>query len=531
MTINGHIVMFSVSGWGHVRPLVAFACRIIQQRPASDIGITIFVSGNIIDKTDIELARYFAPGDESKGHIRIISVQAENSDPFELIFGTAGACVHFYPSLYREERVTCLSSGKTFEPWPKPTLVISDVFLDVVSGIRAIDNAVTILGWSPGNNSATFRMLGPEELGGTGNIGAKAIVEAEKTGKSVQDVENYLNFPEEGDLLEIPGLPPLYDFELIPQKKNPAMDGVHGRFTKISYNFVRAADGLILPSTRILEIEALDAWKKWQNSLGKEVYVIGPLLSINDGSKVLEKSSKENERAASDKGPEIEAFLDKALQEHGEHSLIYISFGSFFWPKHSHIWAFLDVLIEQRVPFIFAHASPHAVIPDQLVQKVQESGIGLLSKWAPQQLILAHKATGWFVSHCGQNSFVESLAEGVPLLAWPLFADQPYNAAILSLRLNVGYQLMEARTGTAGLKALKRGIQPTGTDEALRRETLEIIEKMRTADGKLKRQNAQNLQAQMKAAWDEDGEAVTELKRLLENNIPRANQNIQFSSR
>ncbi|KIJ24355.1 glycosyltransferase family 1 protein, partial [Sphaerobolus stellatus SS14] len=211
--------------------------------------------------------------------------------------------------------------------------------------------------------------------------------------------------------------------------------------------------------------------------------------------------------------------------------LLQISFGSFWWPDAAQIWGFIDELLKQRVPFILGLASPMAVVPEEIAAIVENSGIGVLSTWAPQQLILAHKATGWFLTHCGINSVVESLAEGVPMLAWPLFADQPYNAAILSLRLNVGYQLMEARTGTAGLKALKRGIQPTGTDEALRRETLEIIEKMRTADGKLKRQNAQNLQAQMKAAWDEDGEAVTELKRLLENNIPRANQNIQFSSR
>ncbi|KIJ46276.1 glycosyltransferase family 1 protein [Sphaerobolus stellatus SS14] len=517
MALNGHIVIFSVSSWGHVRSLVAFACRIVQQR--SDIGITIFSSGNIIDQTKIELARYFVAGDESKNNIRIISVQPKNPNPFELIFGTAGACVNFYPSLYREERVTCLTSRKTFESWPKPTLVISDALLDVVSGIRAIDNTVTILGWSPGNTSAALRMFGPEELGSAGDIGAKAIFEADKTGKSVQEIENYLCLPEEGDILEIAGLPPVYDFELSPQQKNPATDGVHSRFTKIGYNFVRAADGVIFPNSSALEAEALDTWRKWQKSLGKETYVIGPLLLIDDGSKVLETASKENEKAASDKGPEIEAFLEKVLQEHGENSLIYISFGSFFWPNDSrHIWGFVDVLIEQNVPFIFAHASSYALVPDELVKKLQESGIGLLSKWAPQQLILAHKARTTIESNYNySNLYFFRLLAGVPMFAWPICADQPYNAAILSLRLNVGYQLTEARTGEAGLKALKRGAQPTGTVEALQRETREILEKARGVDGKLKRQNAQDLQSQMKAAWNEHGEAVTELKRLLEN--------------
>ncbi|KIJ46326.1 glycosyltransferase family 1 protein [Sphaerobolus stellatus SS14] len=68
MTIKEHIVFFSVSGWGHTRALIAFAYRIVQQKP--DVGITIFSSGNIIDKTEIELTRYFAAGDVSKNNIR-----------------------------------------------------------------------------------------------------------------------------------------------------------------------------------------------------------------------------------------------------------------------------------------------------------------------------------------------------------------------------------------------------------------------------------------------------------------------------
>ncbi|KIJ46329.1 glycosyltransferase family 1 protein [Sphaerobolus stellatus SS14] len=414
MAINEHIVFFSVSGWGHVRALVAFACRIVQQKP--DVGITIFSSGNIIDKTKIELTRYFAAGDVSKNNIRIISVQAENPNPFEHIFGTAGACVHSYQSLSRGERITCLSSGKTYQPWPKPTLVVSDVFLDVVEGVRAIDpEGVTILGWSPANNSAALRMYGPEDLGGTGDVVAKALVEAEKTEKSAKEIQNYLVYPVEGEIIDIAGIPLLYDFELVPQLKNPMMDSLHSHFSNVGYNFLRAADGVIIPGSSALEADALATLKKWQSSLGKETYVIGPLLPIDDGYKTLEESSKKNEKAASDKGSKIESFLEKTLEEHGEHSLIYISFGSIFWPDSALIWGFVDVIIEQRVPFIFACASPMAVIPDESAKKIQESGLGLLSKWAPQQLILDHKATGWFVTHCGQNSFIESLAAGVPM--------------------------------------------------------------------------------------------------------------------
>jgi UDP:flavonoid glycosyltransferase YjiC (YdhE family) len=33
-----------------------------------------------------------------------------------------------------------------------------------------------------------------------------------------------------------------------------------------------------------------------------------------------------------------------------------------------------------------------------------------------------------FLSHCGWNSILESIATGVPVVAWPMFADQQINA-------------------------------------------------------------------------------------------------------
>ncbi|KIJ46021.1 glycosyltransferase family 1 protein, partial [Sphaerobolus stellatus SS14] len=320
----------------------------------------------------------------------------------------------------------------------------------------------------------------------------------------------------DGKLLEVPGLPPMYDFEFIPQQ-TPEMTIQKKVLVSFitSFSFIREAAGIVTSSTSAVEAEALTIWKKWQHEHGKQLYVVGPLLPIHEESNALGDLAKANEKAASDKGSEIEQFLEKALRENGEHSLVYISFGSFWWPDPAQLWGFLEVLIEQKVPFIFARASPRASIPDGILQKVQDSGIGLLSMWAPQQLILAHKVTGWFVTHCGQNSVTESLAEGVPMIAWPMAADQPDNAALLSITHNAAYQLTEARTGSAGLKALKRGVQPTGTVEALQRETREILEKARGIDGKLKRQNAEALKNKMRAAWSENGEAVTELKRLL----------------
>lgn len=52
----------------------------------------------------------------------------------------------------------------------------------------------------------------------------------------------------------------------------------------------------------------------------------------------------------------------------------------------------------------------------------------LLLKWLPQADILAHPKTRLFISHCGLSSTNEAKFYGVPILAIPLFGDQPINA-------------------------------------------------------------------------------------------------------
>lgn len=48
--------------------------------------------------------------------------------------------------------------------------------------------------------------------------------------------------------------------------------------------------------------------------------------------------------------------------------------------------AFTDTLHQ-----IFSHASPFAAVPDELKKKVGDSGIGYMSNWLPQQMILNHE--------------------------------------------------------------------------------------------------------------------------------------------
>ncbi|CAF2152006.1 unnamed protein product, partial [Brassica napus] len=60
---------------------------------------------------------------------------------------------------------------------------------------------------------------------------------------------------------------------------------------------------------------------------------------------------------------------------------------------------------------------------------------------APQIEVLAHPAVGGFWSHCGWNSTLESIAEGVPMICRPFHGEQLLNAMYIESVWSVGIKL------------------------------------------------------------------------------------------
>ncbi|CAK7345072.1 unnamed protein product [Dovyalis caffra] len=79
------------------------------------------------------------------------------------------------------------------------------------------------------------------------------------------------------------------------------------------------------------------------------------------------------------------------------------------------------------------------ILPEGFLERTKNTG--MLCGWAPQVEILAHKAVGAFVSHCGWNSTLEALWYGVPMITWPLYGEQHINAFQLVKDLGLAVEL------------------------------------------------------------------------------------------
>ncbi|KAK0596079.1 hypothetical protein LWI29_012615 [Acer saccharum] len=71
-----------------------------------------------------------------------------------------------------------------------------------------------------------------------------------------------------------------------------------------------------------------------------------------------------------------------------------------------------------------------SVLPSGFLDRTRDRGL-VVKSWAPQVAVLNHVSIGGFVTHCGWNSVLESVLAGVPMVAWPLYAEQKINKAFL----------------------------------------------------------------------------------------------------
>ncbi|KAI7754495.1 hypothetical protein M8C21_012820 [Ambrosia artemisiifolia] len=86
------------------------------------------------------------------------------------------------------------------------------------------------------------------------------------------------------------------------------------------------------------------------------------------------------------------------------------------------------------------------LLPEGFLERTKDRGL-VVKKWAPQVAVLNHKSVGGFVTHCGWNSILEAVCAGVPMVAWPLYAEQKFNKAVLTTDMKLALPMTESEGG------------------------------------------------------------------------------------
>jgi hydroquinone glucosyltransferase len=167
------------------------------------------------------------------------------------------------------------------------------------------------------------------------------------------------------------------------------------------------------------------------NGSHSPVYMVGPIMQQNCDN--------------TQNGPECLSWLDEQKQS----SVVFVSFGSggtISQNQMNELALGLELSCQKflwvvREPNDIASANyfgvsnskqdPLSFLPKGFLERTKKQGF-LVSNWAPQVEILSHKAIGGFDTHCGWFSTLECVVSGLPIIAWPLFAEQRMNAAILA---------------------------------------------------------------------------------------------------
>ncbi|PAN28643.1 hypothetical protein PAHAL_5G168500 [Panicum hallii] len=82
-------------------------------------------------------------------------------------------------------------------------------------------------------------------------------------------------------------------------------------------------------------------------------------------------------------------------------------------------------------------AALEALLPEGFLDRTRGRGL-VVPAWAPQVEVLRHRATGAFVTHCGWNSTLEAVTAGVPMVCWPMYAEQRLNKVFVAEGMELG---------------------------------------------------------------------------------------------
>ncbi|PON67268.1 UDP-glucuronosyl/UDP-glucosyltransferase [Parasponia andersonii] len=411
-----HVAILPSPGLGHLNPLVEFARRLVTDH---DFTVT-FVVPTDVPPSQAEKSILYSLPPESVEHIFLPPVNMDDL-PKDSKF------------------VTFLTLAVT-----RSLPALRDIFRTLVSRRRLVSLVVDLFGTDAFDVAREF------------DVAAYIFYTS-----TAMDLSLFLHMPELDetilgeyrDLTEpvrLPGCVPIPGKELF----DPLQDRTNDAYKLVLHNAkrFRLADGIMLNSFRELEPGAVKALLEdapgSSNKPKPPIYPVGPLVNMKPRVKDTESSNV------------CLAWLDK--QPRG--SVLFVSFGSGGTHSPEQINEIALGLEMSGQRFLWVVRRPYDkkddgatyfgrnekpsfdFLPDGFLERTK--GVGMvMHPWAPQAQILAHGSTAGFMTHCGWNSSLESVVNGVPVVAWPLYAEQKMNAIVLTQEMNVALRPKASENG------------------------------------------------------------------------------------
>jgi len=169
---------------------------------------------------------------------------------------------------------------------------------------------------------------------------------------------------------------------------------------------------------------------------------------------------------------------------------------------HRFLWVLRSPPADGETKSSLAKPEPDldVLLPDGFLDRTRGRGL-VVTKWAPQVAVLSHDSVGGFVTHCGWNSILEAVRAGVPMVGWPLYAEQRLNRVLLVEEMKVALALEESEGGFVSADELEKRVR----------------ELMDSVSGKGVRERVREMKDCAKAALGEGGTSRVALAELAES--------------
>ncbi|CAN6312302.1 unnamed protein product [Urochloa humidicola] len=193
------------------------------------------------------------------------------------------------------------------------------------------------------------------------------------------------------------------------------------------------------------------------------------------------------------------------------HSVVYLCFGSLTNFSEAQLDELAIGLETSGVPFLWVVRVKTWEPPAGWKDRVGSRGM-VVTGWAPQTDILQHPSVGAFVTQCGWNSVLETIAAGVPVLTWPMLFEQFITERFMTHVLSIGERLWPEGTGVRSTRYEEHELVPA---KAIAQSVAKFMKEGGAADAA--RRRVKELSPKAHAAMAEGGTSRRDLDQLIDD--------------